>query len=125
MNSSQADSQRNSEAASAALKLARVGFYIYPSPRKNGKGRVKWRTKSTRDPKTIAQWWRRWRNDLICLDCGKSKIAVIDADSIEGHGIDGLTNLLDVELSYGLLPDTLKARTPSGGAHFFFRDPDG
>jgi putative DNA primase/helicase len=109
----------------AALKLAELGFYIYPSPKKNGAARVKWRLNSTRYSPTITRWWTQWPRDLICLDCGKSKIAVIDADSIEGHGIDGLTNLLDLELQHSLLPETLKARTPSGGEHSFFRDPEG
>ena len=118
------DGEKNSM-LSAALKLAEFGFYIYPSPKKNGAARIKWRLGSTRDAAMITRWWTRWPDDLICLDCGKSKIAVIDADSIEGHGIDGLTNLLDLELQHGLLPQTLKARTPSGGEHSFFRDPEG
>jgi hypothetical protein len=109
----------------AALNLAELGFYIYPSPKKNGAARVKWRRNSTRDSNTITTWWTQWPRDLICLDCGKSKIAVVDADSIEGHGIDGLGNLLDLELQHGLLPESLKARTPSGGEHFFFHDPEG
>ena len=109
----------------SALKLAEFGFYIYPSPKKNGAARIKWRLGSTRDAATITRWWTRWPDDLICLDCGKSKIAVIDADSVEGHGVDGLTNLLDLELQHGPLPETWKARTPSGGEHFFFRDPEG
>jgi hypothetical protein len=118
------DGEKNS-ILTAALKLAEFGFCIYPSPKKNGAARVKWRLNSTRDAATITRWWTRWPRDLICLDCGKSKIAVIDADSIEGHGIDGLTNLLDLELQHGVLPETLKARTPSGGEHSFFRDPEG
>jgi hypothetical protein len=109
----------------SALKLAEFGFYIYPSPKKNGAARIKWRLGSTCDAGAITRWWTRWPHDLICLDCGKSRIAVIDADSIEGHGIDGLANLLDLELQHGLLPPTLKARTPSGGEHSFFRDREG
>jgi hypothetical protein len=109
----------------AARKLAEFGFYIYPSPKKNGAARVKWRLNSTRDSAVITKWWTQWPGDLICLDCGKSKIAVIDADSVGGHGVDGLANLLDLELQHGLLPETLKARTPSGGEHSFFRDPKG
>jgi hypothetical protein len=108
-----------------ALKLAELGFYIYPSPKKNGAARIKWRLGSTRDAATIIRWWTQWPHDLICLDCGKSKIAVVDADSIEGHGIDGLSNLLDLELQHDPLPQTWKARTPSGGEHSFFRDPEG
>jgi hypothetical protein len=109
----------------AALRLAEFGFYIYPSPKKNGPARIKWRLGSTRDAVTITRWWTLWPHDLICLDCGKSKIAVVDADSTEGHGIDGLTNLLDLELQHHPLPQTLKARTPSGGEHSFFCDPEG
>ena len=115
----------NNPILAAALELAEFGFYIYPSPKKNGAARIKWRLGSTRDAATITRWWTRWPCDLICLDCGKSKIAVVDADSAEGHGIDGLTNLLDLELQHGPLPQTLKARTPSGGEHSFFRDPEG
>jgi len=109
----------------AALELAQFGFYIYPAPKKNGPARIKWRLGSSRDAALITKWWRQWPSDLICLDCGKSGIAVIDTDSVEGHGIDGLSHLLDLELQHGLLPETLKARTPSGGEHFFFRDPGG
>jgi hypothetical protein len=109
----------------AALKLAKHGFYIYPSPKKNGKARIKWRLGSTRDPKHITEWWKRWPDDLICLDCGKSKIAVIDADSVDGHGIDGHATLADLEFENEFLPDTLMAETPSKGKHYLFNDPDG
>jgi len=119
------ESKTSDSNLAAALTLAKCGFHIYPSPAKNGKARVKWRLGSTRDPKTITEWWTRWPNDLICLDCGKSKVAVIDADSVEGHGVDGLTTLLDLELKNGFLPETLMAQTPSGGRHYVFSDPDG
>jgi hypothetical protein len=52
----------------AALKLAESGFYIYPSPKKNGAARVKWRLGSTRDAATITRWWTQWPRDLMCLD---------------------------------------------------------
>jgi len=108
----------------AALELAAFGFFIYPTPKKNGRARVKWRTDSTSDADTIQRWWTRWPDDLICLDCGKSKVAVIDADTPEGHGVDGLSALLDLELQYSFLPLTRISQTPSGGRHFLFRDPD-
>ena len=99
----------------AALELAEFGFFIYPSPKKNGPARIKWRLGSTRDAALITKWWRQWPFDLICLDCGKSRIAVIDADSIEGHGIDGLSNLLDLELQHSLLPESLKGTHANWG----------
>jgi hypothetical protein len=107
----------------AALAIARAGGYVYPSPKKAGKARVKWRTESTRDEAAIIRWWTRWPNDLICLDCGKSEIGVIDVDTLEGHGVDGEASLSDAEVANEVLPPTLMARTPSKGKHLFFRDP--
>ena len=111
-------------AQAAAVELAEFGFYIYPTPKKNGRARVRWRNDSTRDADTIRRWWTRWPDDLICLDCGKSKVAVIDADTLQGHGVDGLSALLDLEFQHRFLPDTRMSQTPSGGRHFLFRDPD-
>jgi hypothetical protein len=107
----------------AALSLARAGFYIYPSPKKDGAARVRWRKGSTRDEPTIIKWWSQWPDDLICLDCGKSEIGVIDVDTLEGHNVDGEGALQDAEMDNEFLPDTLKAETPSKGKHYFFRDP--
>ena len=118
-------SKRADRNLTAAFDLAKRGMHIYPTQVKNGPARIKWRLGSTRDPNTIKGWWTRWPNDLICLDCGKSKVAVIDVDSVEGHGVDGVATLLDLELEYEFLPKTLMAQTPSGGRHYFFSDPDG
>jgi hypothetical protein len=107
----------------AALALARAGFYIYPSPKKDGAARIRWREGSTRDEATITKWWLQWPDDLICLDCGKSEIGVIDVDTLEGHGVDGEGALLDAQMENDFLPDTLQAETPSKGKHLFFRDP--
>src|SRR5258705_10256260 len=99
----------------AALKLAAHGFYIYPSPKKSGAAHIKWREGSTRDPETIKGWWAKWPEALICIACGKSKIAVIDADNVEGHGVDGFATLDDLEFANEYLPETLQAETPSKG----------
>lgn len=107
----------------AALSLARAGFYIYPSPKKDGAARVRWREGSTRDEATIIKWWSQWPEDLICLDCGKSEIGVIDVDTIEGHNVDGEDALLDAQIDNEFLPETLQAETPSKGKHYFYRDP--
>ena len=107
----------------SALALARAGFYIYPSPKKDGAARVRWREGSTREVATITKWWSQWPDDLICLDCGKSEIGVIDIDTLEGHGVDGEGALFDIQMKYDFLPDTLEAETPSKGRHLFFRDP--
>jgi hypothetical protein len=108
-----------------ALALAKRGWYVYPTPAKNGPAHVKWRTGSSCDPKTITGWWRKWPNALLCLDCGRSKVAVIDADSIKGHGVDGAATLFDLELAHEFLPTTLMSKTAGDGTHYFFNDPDG
>lgn len=110
--------------ADAAVALVKTrGWYIYPSKEKNGAARVKWRTKSSNDPKQVRKWFTQWPNDVIYVDCERSGIGVIDADSKKGHGVDGISNLFNHELDHGELPKTLRARTPSGGEHYFFNDP--
>ena len=52
-----------------------------------------------------------------------SGIVVIDVDTIEGHGVDGAIALRELEAKHGPLPDTLKAISPSGSRHFYFRHP--
>jgi Bifunctional DNA primase/polymerase, N-terminal len=108
---------------SAALALARAGLYIFLSPKKNGAARIRWREGSTRDEATIIKWWSQWPDDLICLDCGKSEIGVIDVDTLEGHDVDGESALFDAQMANDFLPETLRAETPSKGKHYFFRDP--
>ena len=106
---------------SAALAYSRAGLKIYPSPRKDGAAYVKWKEASTSDAATIEQWWTKWPDALICLDCGKSEIGVIDVDTLEGHNVDGVKSLLEVEIDNGFLPLTRRAQSPSKGVHYFFR----
>jgi Bifunctional DNA primase/polymerase, N-terminal len=99
----------------AALAYGRAGPSIYPSPRKDGAAYVKWRTRSTTDAAIITQWRTQWPEALIYLDCGKSEVGVIDADTLEGHDVDGLGALLDLEMANEFLPLTRQAQSPSKG----------
>ena len=103
----------------AALGYAARGWHVYPSPAKDGPARVKWSTMSTTNPTTITTWWRRWPNDLICIDCGKSGLAVIDLDIKNGK--NGPAVLADLERVHGKVPPTLTQTTSSGGTHLIFR----
>jgi hypothetical protein len=107
----------------AALAYGRAGLKIYPSPRKDGAAYVKWKEASTSDAATVTQWWTQWPEALICLDCGKSEVGVIDVDTLEGHNVDGTRSLLDLEMNNEFLPPTREAQSPSKGVHYFFRDP--
>jgi hypothetical protein len=118
-----AESFKTARIKNAALRYGKAGFKIYPSPRKDGAAYVKWKDASTSDPATIEKWWTQWPDALICLDCGKSEIGVIDVDTLEGHNVDGQKALLDVEMENGFLPLTRMAQSPSKGVHYFFRDP--
>jgi hypothetical protein len=103
-----------------ALALAKSGMYVYPTPKKNGPAHIKWRKGSSTDPATITAWWRKWPNALIGLDCERSGIAAIDADTIKGHGVDGIATLTMLELEHGDLPPTWMQESPSGSKHYLF-----
>lgn len=103
----------------AALRYAtEFGWYVYPTPRKGGPAHVKWGTESSRDPAVIRQWWAKWPQALICLNCGASGIAAIDCDVKDGK--DGIGVLRRVRDLNGPIPKTLTQRTPSGGLHLIF-----
>ena len=103
----------------AALVYAKRGWFVYPSPAKAGPAHVKWGTESTTDAETIRRWWQKWPTALICIDCGKSGLAVVDLDVKNGHnGPDVLDTL---SMLYGPVPPTITQRTPSGGTHLLYR----
>jgi hypothetical protein len=55
----------------------------------------------------------------------KSGIFVVEADTAEGHGKDGIAALKALEDKYGPLPLTLMAMSPSGSVHYYFNWPSG
>lgn len=106
----------------AAQELAARGWLVFPlkpggkTPRtKNG------HKNATRDPAMIATWWRKWKNANIGVQTGvESGLVVLDVDVKNGQ--PGLQTLARLEEQHGRL-ETLRARTPSGGLHLFFRAP--
>ncbi len=79
---------------------------------------------ATTDEALIRAWWRRWPLAQIGVDCGRSRILVIDLDVDASKGFDGVEQF---ELLRGLNPSgyDLAAVTPRGGRQLFFRMPDG
>ena len=113
---------------SAALKYASLGWETFPAPRGERKSHksekhsgTKWG--KTADPDEIKRDYKRWPNANVAIACGK--IWVLDADTIEGHGVDGVGNLKALEEQYGKLPLTLTALSPSCGPHYYFKQPSG
>jgi Bifunctional DNA primase/polymerase, N-terminal/Primase C terminal 2 (PriCT-2) len=66
-----------------------------------------------------------WRNKCgIGVPTGAdNEIFVIEADTPKGHDVDGIAALKALEAEHGALPETLKARSPSGSLHFYFKHP--
>jgi hypothetical protein len=52
-----------------------------------------------------------------------NRIFDIEANTKEGHGVDGLTSVQELEAKHGRLPDTLMAESPSGSIHRIYRHP--
>lgn len=80
--------------------------------------------KATRDEKQIRTWWRQWPKALIGVPTGKaSGVFVVDLDP------RGEETLADVEKrlidAVGELPPGLRSITQSGGAHYWFKLPEG
>src|SRR4029077_19950087 len=48
---------------------------------------------------------------------------VVEADTPEGHDVDGIAALQVLEAEHGKLPHTLMAESPSGSLHYYFNNP--
>jgi hypothetical protein len=68
---------------------------------------------------------RRWRDRCgIGVPTGAiNRIFVVDVDTVAGHGVDGIGTMRKLEREHGKLPKTLKAMSPSGSVHYYFRHP--
>ena len=78
----------------------------------------RWKKKATTDPGTIRKWWRQWPDANIGIACGPSGLLVLDADTYKEHySGDSLLRTMDEE--------TVTVLTGGGGAHLWYRRPDG
>jgi P4 family phage/plasmid primase-like protien len=117
--------------AQAALEYAARGWHVFPVPpgtkkshksAEHSKGR-KWG--ATIDPDEIRADWSQWPLANIGIVTGPdSGFFVIDADTMDGHGSDGLGAIKAWRAEHGDFPHTIEATTPSGGQHCYFRYPD-
>lgn len=118
----------------AALQYAGRGWRVFPVPHDCAKrsllaaefaDRRKWG--QTCDPAEIERIWlriRRTRGANIGVACGEqSGIFDVEADTKEGHDVDGLANLERAQAVMGPLTPTLMAELPSGSVHRIYRHP--
>jgi hypothetical protein len=121
-------------AALSCVKKRR--WFVFPARMEDGK-KFSWLSKDhapgglnwgmSNDPEQVRKNFsnRRWRDKCgIGVPCGAiNKIFVIEADTIAGHGVDGLAALRKLERKYSKLPKTLMAVSPSGSVHRYYRHP--
>ena len=86
----------------AALELAEAGWFVFPVQERGKQPLVRWRDESTSDPEKVSGWWDRWPNANIGIDCGKSRLVVVDYDGVEPPQVD-----------------TLQVKTGRGVHHYF------
>jgi hypothetical protein len=102
-------------------------FPVPPDSKKSYKsakhsGGSKWGM--TSDPAEIAADFSRWPNARFGIPTGAvNGIVVIEYDTPEGHGVDGLMALRQLEASFGRLPITRQVMSPSGSVHSYFQHP--
>lgn len=116
----------------AALDYAaRVGWNVFPvvlGTKKSHKSErysgSKWG--ATKDASEICADFKKWPDANVGIATGPdSGIFVLDVDTIEGHGVDGIATLAALEAANSTLPETLRAQSPSGSVHYYFNYPDG
>jgi hypothetical protein len=121
----------------AALDLAEVaGLAVFPTGptckpgtlRKlepPGDGENEWITcyDASHDPERLRAWWTRYPQANLSVATGAvSGCFVLDVDAKDGF--DGHADLVALQGLFGPLPATWCSKTPSGGAHLWFRQPD-
>jgi hypothetical protein len=111
----------NYQVASAA---ALCGLAVFPC-RADKKPLVKWRVASTTDGAQIGKWWKQWPQALPAIDLAKCGLVVIDAD--QHGGPDGVAHFEELigDHDNNLFESLLTVRTPSGGRHYYFKQPPG
>jgi hypothetical protein len=115
-----------------AVHYADRGWRVFPAPpgkKKSHKsaehsGGKKWG--ATTDSDEIRNDFTKWPAASVGIPTGAANgFWVLDADTLEGHGVDGLASLRTLEAEHGELPATLQARSPTGSVHYYFRYPEG
>lgn len=124
------------EVLAAAERYAAAGLKIYPvrivGLKPDGKKDVRvpvksWAASATDDLDQVHAWWGpggQYPDAGIGVDMGASHLAVADADVKDG--VDGIRRLMG-EIEYPEVGggESWESRTPSGGLHVWYSDPDG
>ena len=116
-----------------ALTYAARGWHVFPAefaePNKKSHKAAEWSNGrawgATTDEAEIRRDFGRWPDAIGIVTGAISGIFVVEADTIEGHGVDGIASLQELEAKHGALPATLMGGTPTGSIHRYFKHPRG
>jgi hypothetical protein len=103
-----------------ALRFAAQGFRIFPlsANSKIPASGTEWKKDASANPETIKQWFAD-DPDANYLVAPDESHFILDPDMKNGR--NGFRDLESLEALNNELPDTLTVKTPSGGAHIYFR----
>jgi hypothetical protein len=108
------------------------GWVVFPAPPgskksyKSAKYSNGHRWGATNKPAVIQRDFKRWPKANLGIPTGvENGFWVLEADTPEGHDVDGIASLRALERKHGRLPKTLMAISPSGSLHYYFRWPKG
>ena len=105
----------------AATAYQRRGWHLFPTDGAAGKHpAVKWGTEATNDLEQILTWFSHDGFTGIGISCGPSRLYVVDVDAYKPEAAESFRWLTKNRY---LLPRTLSAVTPSGGAHYYYDAP--
>ena len=114
----------------AAFYASNNGWHVFPVPigtkrshksAERSDGRP-WG--ATIDADEIRRDFKQWPDANVGIVTGSiSGIFVVETDTAEGHGVDGIASLAALEAKHGPLPLTRQAVSPSGSVHYYFNHP--
>jgi AAA domain/Bifunctional DNA primase/polymerase, N-terminal len=112
------------------------GWKVFPARMEDGK-KYSWLSRElaperqnwgmSKDPQQLKRNFTepKWQHECgIGIPTGEvNGIFVVEADTVKGHGTDGLKSLAALEAKHGKLPPTLMAESPTGSIHRYFKHP--
>ncbi|WP_405166447.1 bifunctional DNA primase/polymerase [Nocardia sp. NBC_01499] len=115
----------------AAMRAAGRGWYVFPL-RPNAKTPAlqgDWSGHATTDPDQIRRWWNENPRRNIAIATGLSGLLVIDIDIRRADPASAVPTTQQLLARLAAITGdpsavhTFAVRTPSGGAHFYYRAP--
>jgi len=116
----------------AALKTAAAGGFVFPALVSwNAKAAkldkkpaiTEWQAKATLNADQIKTWWQQFPAAVPGIELGRSNLFAVDLDRHAG-GADGVANFKAFR-GDNPAPQCPTTKTPSGGYHLYFRQPEG